>query len=144
MPNGFDTQFHAFFDGVGAYGNTIGVVERVSPGAASAPDRVVDAIRRGIAARIDAALQQPSAGIARALITGDQSVVTDEARETMSVAGLAHVLSVSGLHLTIVAGLVSAGAPTNALAQQLQSKVDASNLTVIDGRVQTVVSGMVA
>ena len=106
VPNGFDTQFHAFFDGVGAYGNTIGVVERVSPGAASAPDRVVDAIRRGIAARIDAALQQPSAGIARALITGDQSVVTDEARETMSVAGLAHVLSVSGLHLTIVAGLV--------------------------------------
>lgn len=106
VPNGFDTQFHAFFDGVGAYGNTTGTVEAVSAGNSSAPERVIDGIRRGIAARIDADLQRPAAGIARALITGDQSAVSDEARETMAAAGLAHVLSVSGLHLTIVAGLV--------------------------------------
>lgn len=106
VPNGFDTQFHAFFDGVGAYGNTTGTVEAISSGDSSAPERIIDGIRRGIAARIDADLQQPAAGIARALITGDQSAVSDEARETMAAAGLAHVLSVSGLHLTIVAGLV--------------------------------------
>lgn len=106
VPNGFDTQFHAFFDGVGAYGNTTGAVKPVASGDSSAPERIIDGIRRGIAARIDTDLQQPSAGIARALITGDQSAVADEARETMAAAGLAHVLSVSGLHLTIVAGLV--------------------------------------
>lgn len=106
VPNGFDSQFHAFFDGIGAYGNTTDKVERVSSGSNSAPERVIDGIRRGIAARIDTDLQQPTAGIARALITGDQSAVSDEARETMAAAGLAHVLSVSGLHLTIVAGLV--------------------------------------
>jgi len=106
IPNGFDSQFHAFFDGVGAYGNATGAVERVASGSDSAPERVIDGIRRGIAARIDADLKQPTAGIARALITGDQSAVSDEARETMAAAGLAHVLSVSGLHLTIVAGLV--------------------------------------
>lgn len=106
VPNGFDSQFHAFFDGVGAYGNATGAVERISTGSNSAPERVIDGIRRGIAARIDADLKQPTAGIARALITGDQSAVSDEARETMAAAGLAHVLSVSGLHLTIVAGLV--------------------------------------
>lgn len=106
VPNGFDSQFHAFFDGVGAYGNATSAVERLSSGNSSAPERVIDGIRRGIAARIDADLKQPTAGIARALITGDQSAVTDEARDTMAAAGLAHVLSVSGLHLTIVAGLV--------------------------------------
>jgi competence protein ComEC len=106
VPNGFDSQFHAFFDGVGAYGNTTKAVERVSTGSNSAPERVVDGIRRGIAARIDVSLKQPTAGIARALITGDQSAVSEEARETMAAAGLAHVLSVSGLHLTIVAALV--------------------------------------
>lgn len=106
VPNGFDTQFHAFFDGVGAYGNATGAVVRVSTGSNSAPERIIDGVRRGIAARIDADLEQPSAGIARALITGDQSAVSTEARETMAAAGLAHVLSVSGLHLTIVAGLV--------------------------------------
>jgi competence protein ComEC len=65
-------------------------------------------VRRSIAAKIDAVLPQPSAGVARALITGDQSMVTDGAREVMSAAGLAHVLSVSGLHLTLVAMLVMA------------------------------------
>ena len=106
VPNGFDTQFHAYFDGVGAYGNATAAYERVGAGDPSAPERMVDGIRRAIAARIDADLQQPAAGIARALINGDQSAVTDEARDTMATAGLAHVLSVSGLHLTIVAGLV--------------------------------------
>ncbi len=108
VPNGFDTQFHAFFDGIGAYGSTIGAVERVSAGAEGTPQRVIDGIRRSIAAKIDAVLPQPSAGIARALITGDQSAVTEEAREVMATAGLAHVLSVSGLHLTLVAMLVMA------------------------------------
>jgi competence protein ComEC len=106
VPNGFDTQFHAYFDGIGAYGNTTGAFEIVSKGAETTPEHIIDSIRRGIAQRIDAELPQPSAGIARALITGDQSAVAEEARETMAVAGLAHVLSVSGLHLTIVAGLV--------------------------------------
>lgn len=106
VPNGFDTQFHAFFDGIGAYGSTTGTVQRTATGSDSAPERVVDSIRRGIAARIDAVLAQPAAGIARALITGDQSAVTEAARETMATAGLAHVLSVSGLHLTLVALLV--------------------------------------
>ena len=108
VPNGFDTQFHAYFDGVGAYGNTIGKVERVRSGEAGAPARVIDGLRRSIAVRVDAVLPQPSAGIARALITGDQSAVTEVAREMMATAGLAHVLSVSGLHLTLVAMLVMA------------------------------------
>lgn len=106
LPNGFDTQFHAYFDGIGAYGNATQAVEIVATGAATAPEHIIDAARRGIATHIDNTLSQPAAGIARALINGDQSAVTDEARETMSVAGLAHVLSVSGLHLTIVAALV--------------------------------------
>jgi competence protein ComEC len=49
-------------------------------------------------------LPQPSAGVARAIINGDQSAVGDDIRTMMATAGIAHVLSVSGLHLTIVAG----------------------------------------
>lgn len=104
VPGGFDTQFHAYFDGIGAYGSTTGAVATVRSGEATAPERFIDGVRRAIGARIDAALAQPAAGIARALITGDQSAVTDDAREVMATAGLAHVLSISGLHLTLVAG----------------------------------------
>ncbi len=106
LPGGFDTQFHAFFDGIGAYGSALGETRLVAAGDPYQIARVIDGVRNGIADRIDAALPQPAAGIARALITGDQSQVPEEARDTMANAGLAHVLSVSGLHLTLVAGLV--------------------------------------
>ena len=103
-PGGFDTQFHAYFDGIGAYGNSTRPPALVQPGNESTPAYIIDAVRRGISTRIDAVLSQPAAGIARAIINGDQSAVTDDARETMAAAGIAHVLSVSGLHLTIAAG----------------------------------------
>lgn len=103
VPGGYDTQFQSFFDGIGAYGSATGVVTIVRQGVA-APDRVIDGMRQGIASRIDAQLAQPAAGISRAIVNGDQSAVTDAAREVMATAGLAHVLSISGLHLTIVAG----------------------------------------
>jgi len=102
-PGGFDGQFQAYFDGIGAYGNTTKPPTLVTEGQSS-PARTIDFVRHAIAARIDAELSQPSAGIARAIINGDQSAVTDAARDTMATAGIAHVLSVSGLHLTIVAG----------------------------------------
>jgi competence protein ComEC len=104
VPGGFDSQFHAYFDGIGAYGNTTRGVEIVRRGEAAAPAHIVDKVRRAIGERIDRALAQPAAGIARALITGDQSAVSRDAREVMATAGLAHVLSISGLHLTMVAG----------------------------------------
>lgn len=108
LPNGFDTQFHSYFDGVGAYGNTTSSPTLVAHGTDAGPQRLVDSIRRGIATRLDQQLQPATSGTARALITGDQSAITDEWRESLAVAGLAHVYSVSGLHLTIVAGLVLA------------------------------------
>jgi competence protein ComEC len=127
LPGGFDTQFHAYFDGIGAYGNATGAVELVAAGDAAAPERLVDDVRRAIAMRIDRALAPPAAGIARALITGDQSAVTDAARAVMATAGLAHVLSVSGLHLTLVAGGVFVAlrlllAPWTGLARHISAK----------------------
>ncbi len=103
-PGAFDAQFHGYFNGIGAYGNATRPPRIVAFGSEAAPEHIVDAIRRGISARIDAVLAQPAAGVARAIINGDQSAVTEAARETMATAGIAHVLSVSGLHLTIVAG----------------------------------------
>lgn len=104
VPNGFDTQFQAYFDGIGAYGNATGALVSIATGQDALSERLVAAIRHGIAERVDAVLQQPAAGVARALINGDQSAVPAATRDTMALAGLAHVLSVSGLHLTIVAG----------------------------------------
>lgn len=104
LPNGFDTQFHAYFDGVGAYGNATSEVRLVSHGAQPI-DRVVASVRQSIAAEIDKVLSAPAAGIARALINGDQSKIDDDTRKVLATSGLAHVYSVSGLHLSLVAVL---------------------------------------
>src|SRR5690606_20995064 len=88
VPGGHDTQFHAFFGGIGAYGSTTGTVERIGTAQGWSTVRTVEGLRGGIRARIQAALPQPSSGIATALFIGDQSGVSDAARETMATAGL--------------------------------------------------------
>lgn len=104
VPGSFDAQFHSYFDGIGAYATTNAAPVIVRAGDDTLPARIVEGIRRGISARLDAVLAEPAAGVARAIINGDQSAVTQEARQVMSTAGLAHVLSISGLHLTLAAG----------------------------------------
>lgn len=107
VPGGFDFQFHAYFDGIGSYGNTSGAVKIVHVGRGTVT-RWLEDLRQTIGLRIDTVLEQPAQGIARALIIGDQSQIEDDTREMMAAAGLAHVLAISGLHLTLVAGGVFA------------------------------------
>ncbi|MBN9334578.1 ComEC/Rec2 family competence protein [Devosia sp.] len=104
LPGAFDSQFHAYFAGIGAYGNAIGPVTLVAQGDEGDLARRVQALRNNIAARIDLALIGESAAIGKAMMMGDQSAITDETRDVMAASGLAHVYSISGLHLSIVAG----------------------------------------
>jgi len=102
VPGGYDTQFHAFFDGIGAYGNATGEVEVVRHGEAGL-DAWVAGLRGEIGRRIDAVVTGEANGVARSMMIGDQSRITDDTREAMAASGLAHIYSISGLHLSIVA-----------------------------------------
>lgn len=104
LPGAFDSQFHAYFAGIGAYGSAIGTVTIVVPGDENDLARQVHGLRSFIADRIDLVLHDDSAAIGRAMMVGDQSAITDETRDVMAASGLAHVYSISGLHLSIVAG----------------------------------------
>ena len=104
LPGTFDGQFHAYFSGIGAYGNVTGDFALVAVGDSLDLTRAVEGLRMAIGARIDAVLDGPSAAIGRAMVVGDQSAIDDGTREIMAASGLAHVYSISGLHLSIVAG----------------------------------------
>lgn len=104
LPGAFDGQFHAYFAGIGAYGSAIGPVTIVKQGSQDGLARRVQNLRGFIADRINQALTGDSAAIGKAMTMGDQSAISDEMREVMAAAGLAHVYSISGLHLSIVAG----------------------------------------
>jgi competence protein ComEC len=69
----------------------------------------IDRIRASISERVRQALPGESGGIAVALITGDRSGLSRENIEILRVSGLAHVLAISGLHMSLVAGALFAG-----------------------------------
>src|SRR3546814_19659299 len=56
--------------------------------------------------RIMAVLEGPRGAMAAALITGQRGGIPDAVEEDMRDSGLAHLLSISGLHMGLVAGLL--------------------------------------
>lgn len=104
LPGAHDSQFHSHFSGIGAYGSVTSGLELVASGEAGDLGRAVTGLRRHIGARIDAVLAGPSAAIGKAMVVGDQSDIDDATRDVMAASGLAHIYSISGLHLSIVAG----------------------------------------
>lgn len=104
LPGAHDGQFHSYFIGVGAYGSATGTVERTAEGDAMSLNRQTLAVRTAIGDRIAKVLADDTAAIGKAMVVGDQSAITDDTREVMAASGLAHIYSISGLHLSIVAG----------------------------------------
>ena len=64
--------------------------------------RSLQQLRLQIGSIVDALLPAEDAGIYRALLTGDKSAMDEEIRSLYQDAGIAHILAVSGLHLSIL------------------------------------------
>lgn len=104
LPGAHDSQFHAYFTGIGAYGSVTGGLERLGRFQPAGPADGIADLRAAIGNRIGAVLSGDTAAIAKAMVVGDQSAISDDIRDVMAAAGLAHIYSISGLHLSIVAG----------------------------------------
>jgi competence protein ComEC len=104
-PGAWDFQRAAFFEGVAGSGFALGPVEITARDGAAPP---LSGLRAGIEARVMAALPGGVGAIAAALLTGGQSGIPPAEMQAMRDSGLAHLLSVSGLHIAIVMGLVFA------------------------------------
>ena len=100
LPGSHDFARDAWFRGDGGVGRALGPVEIKVPAEATG----LDALRGRLDRHIRSELPGRSGGIATALVTGDQNAVHEEDAEAMRRAGLAHLLSVSGVHLAAVVG----------------------------------------
>lgn len=100
VPGAYDFARVAWFDGLGASGRAFAPVTVLQPGAAGGR------WRERLSAHIGSRLGGSAGGIAAALATGDTGAIDDADAEAMQRAGLAHLLSVSGLHITAAVGLV--------------------------------------
>jgi competence protein ComEC len=102
VPGAYDFARVAWFEGLGATGRALEVtVLARAPGGG-------EGIRTRLTRHIEAQLPGSAGGIAAALATGDTGAIADDDAEAMRRAGLAHLLSVSGLHITAVVGIVMA------------------------------------
>lgn len=67
---------------------------------------VIEAVRARVRERLEQTLPPRVAGIARALVLGDDRALDPLDVEQVRAAGLLHVFAVSGLHVVILAGLL--------------------------------------
>jgi competence protein ComEC len=66
--------------------------------------------RNAVARGIDQTMPEPQASLTKGILLGMRSTIPSSTRDEFSYTGTAHLLAISGLHLTIIAGiLVSLG-----------------------------------
>ena len=106
VPGAYDFARVAWFQGLGATGKVLGPVTVIDPGARAAGFWPwLGGLRNRLSAHIRESSPGAEGAIASAFATGDQGAIPEGDAEAMRRSGLAHLLSVSGLHVTaVVAG----------------------------------------
>ena len=109
-PGSYDFGRDMFFAGIGASGFVMGAIKTAEP-----PDRggirlrysaFMQGLRDTIDARIRTTLEGDRRAIATALLTGRRDAISPPVNDAMFISGLGHVLSISGYHMAVVAGVV--------------------------------------
>ena len=108
LPGDYDFARRAYFQRIGAVGSSQSIL-MAAPDLGPPPLAIAiwapgENLRRIVAERIQAVLSGDRAAIVIALIQGDQGGISESAMTTMRDSGLAHILSISGLHMAIMAG----------------------------------------
>ncbi len=110
LPGDYDFARSAWFSGLGAVGYAT-MRPEIDLDAGSAPRSLrlaaaMQRARQAIGQRIAAALPGEVGAIATALITGERGGITAATNDAFRDSGLVHILSISGLHMVVMAGSV--------------------------------------
>lgn len=105
LPGAHDFAMDAWFQGIVASGTAVGPVVVLEP----APERpTLRAAQQALARHIRGRLSGSPGAIAAALASGDRGAVARSDEDAMRDAGLTHLLSISGLHVSAVIAAVYA------------------------------------
>lgn len=109
-PGGYDFARDAWFAGIGGVGTLQG---KPAPAADQAISSwhwrmlaAIDRARNDVTARIAGTIGGQAGEVAAALITGKRGGISEETNEILRAAGIYHVVSISGLHMVLAAGMV--------------------------------------
>ncbi|WP_404481129.1 ComEC/Rec2 family competence protein [Novosphingobium sp. BL-52-GroH] len=104
LPGAYNFARTAWFSGIAGSGSALGEVQVVRQGEPGGGR--LSGLRRALSDHIRERIGEERAGIASALVTGDRGGITEADDEAMRDSGLAHLLSVSGLHVSAVVGAI--------------------------------------
>ena len=101
VPGAYDFSQRAWFEGIGATGRAVPPVRLIGPSGADGPS-----LRHRLSAHVQSRIEGGPGAIAATLATGDRGAISEEDAEAMRRSGLAHLLSISGLHVSALVGAV--------------------------------------
>jgi competence protein ComEC len=106
FPDDFDLELHAKYQKISAYGFGVGKPEILAKSTISNSEEYFAFLREKITKRISAAFtDQNRAGVAMALLIGNNQQISKATWENIGKSGLTHLLSISGFHLSLMTGI---------------------------------------
>ena len=112
-PGAYDFARDAWFDGIGGVGFSLTeptIVEQPNAPWRLRAAMAVNAMRWSLARGIVSRMGEHAGGLAAAMTTGHEAWISKQQTEDMRASGLAHIISISGLHMAIVGGFAFAAA----------------------------------
>ena len=103
LPGAYDFSERAWFEGLGATGQVLGEITLLRP---ADPLFALSQYQQGLSAHVQSRMAGAAGAIGATLATGDRGAIDEADAEAMRRSGLAHLLSISGLHVTAVVGAV--------------------------------------
>lgn len=103
--SGFDLKDYLFRQGVYSVMDSPREIVLLDGGRKSAAMELMYRLRGRISQSLEKALPDPQCALAEAMLLGKRSALPTEVKEDFSRSGLSHILAISGLHVTIVAGM---------------------------------------
>lgn len=143
LPGSYNFARTAWFGGLAATGSAMSPPKIIQGGAGGA---WLSGLQHRLTAHVQTQLPPEEAGIAAALTTGDMGGIVEADAEAMRDSGLAHLLSISGLHVSAVIGAVYFAALRLLalwpwLALRLRLPVAAAGCGALAGIAYTLLSG---
>lgn len=111
LPGTYDPGRRLFFARVGGAGYTLGSCRAIALPPPPWPVQSLlwlQAVRRDLAQTLADAAPGAGGALAAAVLIGDRTLLDNETNTAFQNSGLAHLLSVSGLHMSLAAGLAFA------------------------------------
>ena len=110
LPGGFDFARHSWFQQIGAVGYALSAPQ-IAPFDGPVPLSLqfaasIEHVRQHISARMRAIAPGQSGAVSIALVTGERGGISEHTNQVYRDAGLFHILSISGMHMAIMAGAV--------------------------------------